>query len=387
MGTSGLGKLLSQNCSITSKSLNERSSRSQVKTLRSAVDMSIYLHRFVKKANTMEEFIMSVVSFIMRLKESKIEPIIVLDGKSRKEKAYVIKKRRKQRENLKQRIVTLQEQLKDSSDSDSGDEDKIDIEEKLSKLVKKCNTVRKTHIDVLKQVLTMMGIIYIHATGEADPLCASLVKSGIAHFCLSNDNDMLLYGCPVTYQNFIYNEHGATVTEYKLSNILVDLGITYNQFVDMCILIGTDYNRPFPGINTDLALELVRQYHTIENIIDNVYVINDTIIKKHRLNSPGGTKKWKYISKPDMEQFNYVNVREIITYTHDIGENIQETNYQLLTDEWFYGEQRLRLLEKFLIESAKLSPKDADEKTRRINVIWMNFVHRCNIECLNQTSV
>ena len=52
--------------------------------------------------------------------------------------------------------------------------------------------------------------------------------------------DLFLYGCPrvLRYLSLINN----TVIIYHLHSILNDIELTFNEFKEICVISGTDYN-------------------------------------------------------------------------------------------------------------------------------------------------
>lgn len=381
MGIFNLGKLIDGICDINKISLHTSTGPKII-----AVDSSIFMYRFLHNSKSYEEYVINIIKFVTKLKKLCIEPIFVLDGKSRQEKMLTLRKRERQKKNLNKRIANLKDKIatinSDSDDSNNSSDDeekntndktKVELSDELKKLIKKSSYITKKHIELLKTTLTMLGVIYIQSTGEADPFCAALVKAGVADCCLSNDNDIPVYGCPVTYQNFIFQNN--QVTEYKLNDILNELQITYPQFVDMCILMGTDYNNPIYGIKPEVAIEAIKTYGDIETILNNLDNINNTIVKYYRkLKYP----KLKNLKKPDMTYFDYNNVRNIFMETINIKQCIQHTNYNDMTHDWLYGQNRLSQLEQFLINSGGLNADTARHEIRYINGIWTNVTGRWN---------
>jgi flap endonuclease GEN len=84
------------------------------------------------------------------------------------------------------------------------------------------------------------GICYIIADGEADKLCASLVKTGKAWACLSDDMDMFVYGCPRVLRHMSLLKHNAII--YDFNQILTELNLSEKNFREIAVLSGTDYN-------------------------------------------------------------------------------------------------------------------------------------------------
>lgn len=379
MGISGLTGLIGDLCDIDTKSLTQVSNGFD----EVAIDTSIFLYRFLHNSESDAQYVMNIIKFIIKLKELMLEPIFVLDGRSGKEKASTQNKRRQQKQNIKDKISTLQIDMEEMTDDVIKNEMKVEMQ----KLIKKSITITRHHIELFKRTLTMLGIVYIHCKGEADPLCAALVKQGVAKFCLSNDNDLLAHGCSITCQNFRFSNNHVTV--YQLKDILENLNINYEQFVDLCILLGTDYNRPLFGITPDIAYDCVAKYDNIETILNNLDKINSTIVKKYKdieLYKQKTIKNYKAkniknLKRPDTKSpdgFNYKKSRELFKQEVNIKDNIQSTNLSDLTYEWIHSNERLCNLEQFLIEIVELKPCEAKYKMQLINVIWSSVYYKKN---------
>jgi flap endonuclease-1 len=379
MGISKLGKFVDDTCDVKTVPLTQVSHE----PTEVAVDTSIFLYRFLHNSNNDSDFVMNIIEFIIKLKRLMLEPIFVLDGKSGKEKTTTLNKRRQQRQNMKNQIVELQNKLENidsdtASDSDDSNEISIyDIKQKIQKLEKKSTSINRSHIKLFKKTLTMLGVAYIQCKGEADPVCAALVKQGITKFCLSNDNDMLAHGCCLTCKNFKFiNNH---VTVYHLDHILKRFNINYDQFVDMCIMLGTDYNKPIFGITPAIALECIQKYNKIEIVLENMDEINSTIIKFHRIKYGKNIKNLKRPDRKSNDSFNYEIVRNKFKENVNIKESIQSTNLGDLTYEWLNSNNRLINLRNFLMDIVGMSAYQAKCKVQTINLYWTSISYKRNI--------
>lgn len=373
MGIPKLSKYIDEKCNSKPESLSQVSSS----PCEIAIDSSIFLYRFIHNSDEISEYIYNIIKFIIKLKLLALEPIFVIDGKSGKEKSITQNKRRQQRLNIKEKIVKLQSKLDDKSDSDSDSESDLAIMQTIQKLTKKSSAITKRHVDLFKETLTMLGVTYFHCKGEADPMCAALVKKGIAKFCLTNDNDILVHGCNMTCQNFRFTNNQVSV--YNLNQILKDFGITYDQFVDMCIILGNDYNQPIFGMTPAIALDCVKKYNNIETILNNIDEINNTIVKAHRQQSKD--VKIKNLKRPNRkcpESFDYVRSRKLFKNEYNIKDNIQSTNLYDFTHEWINSNERLINLEKFLRSMANMEETEARINVQRINIIWSSMCYKRN---------
>lgn len=148
----------------------------------------------------------------------------------------------------------------------------------IIRLQKKIQNIDHNDIQDLKKFFDMIGISYITANGEADDLLALLYKKNIIQACQSDDMDMLPKGCGNVIQ---INNKG--ITQYVLKEILDNLELNYNQFVDLCILLGSDYYTTYlPKIR---AIELYNIFKAPENpSLENfvkVYSHRDINIQTH----------------------------------------------------------------------------------------------------------
>ena len=57
---------------------------------------------------------------------------------------------------------------------------------------------------------------------------------------------------------------------YKLKDILSDLSLDNDQFMDMCILFGCDYTDKIVGIGPVNAYKMIKKYGNIETILGNL---------------------------------------------------------------------------------------------------------------------
>jgi 5'-3' exonuclease len=112
-----------------------------------------------------------------------------------------------------------------------------ELDERIAKLKKQSVGIEPEDIRDLKQFLDLLGIPHVTAKREAEDMLALLYKNNIIDACLSDDTDMLPKGCGNIIQ---INRTG--VTQFVLSDILKTLGFTHDQLIDLCILLGSDYD-------------------------------------------------------------------------------------------------------------------------------------------------
>jgi flap endonuclease-1 len=126
-----------------------------------------------------------------------------------------------------------------------------------------------------------MGVPWIQAPSEGEAQAAHLSKRGDADYCASQDYDSLLFGASRFVRNItisgrrklpsksIYVEVVPEVVE--LDEVLKELGITYEQLVDVGVLIGTDFNPDgIKGLGPKTALKMIKEYGSLENAVPHI---------------------------------------------------------------------------------------------------------------------
>jgi flap endonuclease-1 len=135
--------------------------------------------------------------------------------------------------------------------------------------------------DDSKKLLDLMGIPWVQAPSEGEAQAAHLAKRGDADYCASQDYDSLLFGAPRLIRNVtisgrrklpsknIFIEVVPEIVE--LETVLKECGITYEQLVDVGILIGTDFNPDgIKGLGPKTALKLIKEHGNIENVLPQI---------------------------------------------------------------------------------------------------------------------
>ena len=198
------------------------------------IDISIYLYRYVAE-NALVENVYLLLSIF---RHYNIRPVFIFDGMPPDEKLELLKKRKADKVKSEAEYNDLKKKLSQSN-SLSFDE-KQEITSSMDALKKKFVYLTKNHIQLTKQLINSYGATYIDAPGEADGLCASFVLSGKAWACMSDDMDMFVYGCNRILRYTSLLNHTAVL--YDVHGILDTLTMRHDEFKDVCVLSGTDYN-------------------------------------------------------------------------------------------------------------------------------------------------
>lgn len=230
MGIPNLNRYLKQHC----KSSINMIQLSELKGKVIVIDISIYLYRYVAE-NALVENVYLLLSIF---RHYNIRPIFIFDGMPPDEKLELLKKRKADKVKSEAEYNELKKKLSQSNSLSF--EEKQEITSSMDALKKKFVYLTKNHIQITKQLINSYGATYIDAPGEADGLCASFVLSGKAWGCMSDDMDMFVYGCPRILRYTSLLNHTAVL--YDVYGILDTLNMTHDEFKDVCVLSGTDYN-------------------------------------------------------------------------------------------------------------------------------------------------
>ncbi len=132
-----------------------------------------------------------------------------------------------------------------------------------------------------RRLLDLMGLPWFKAPGEGEAQAAYMNRKGDVDYCGSQDYDSLLFGANRLIRNItisgkrklpnksIYIDIVPEVT--TLERVLKECEVTYEQLIDIGILIGTDFNPDgIKGLGPKTALKLIKQYGSIENALPHI---------------------------------------------------------------------------------------------------------------------
>lgn len=263
MGIQGLAKLIAD---VAPGAIKENDIKSYFGR-KVAVDASMCIYQFLiavrQDGNMLQNEEGETTSHLMgmfyrtiRMVEHGIKPVYVFDGKPPQLKSGELAKRSERRAEAEKLLEAAQE---------AGEVENI---EKFNKRLVK---VTKQHNEECKNLLRLMGIPYVDAPCEAEATCAALVKAGKVYAAATEDMDALTFGTPLLLRHLTASEaKKLPIQEFHLSRALEDIGITQEQFIDLCILLGSDYCETIRGIGPKRAIDLIRQHKSIEEVMDNI---------------------------------------------------------------------------------------------------------------------
>jgi len=135
------------------------------------------------------------------------------------------------------------------------------------KYLKRCVTISNQQMNQCRELLLLMGIPYVDAPQEADSQLSYLCKNNMVYAVLTEDMDILTFGSPSIIRN-IFSK--TPPIQIELNNILDKLNISYEQFIELCILFGCDYCTHLNNINFTIIFNTFIKYKNIDETLDNL---------------------------------------------------------------------------------------------------------------------
>ena len=200
------------------------------------IDCSCILYR-ARSANLSP--ITVLASLLVRMRNAGIRAICIFDGRPPAAKSDTVESRRVVRKAVHKEMADIQSELKEQEQTLTLTE-KAAMETRHAALQKKAPVVSGSDKDEIKHLLYAAGVQFITAYGEADDVLAHLCRNGTLQAVISTDMDMFARDIPLLIIPETYDT--TVLTQLRLADILTGLDLTQNQFVDACVLMGSDYS-------------------------------------------------------------------------------------------------------------------------------------------------
>jgi len=240
----------------------------------------------------------------VRLVEAGIRPVYVYDGRPPQLKSKTLEERV---EKKKEAEVKWKEAVA-----------KGDLRDAWAKAVQ-TSRLTKSMAEDSKKLLNYMGIPWVQAPSEGEAQAAYMTQAGDVWASASQDYDSLLFGSlrlvrnlTITGKKFLRKTPGYYKLKpelIKLDETLRELDLTREQLVDMCILMGTDYNEGVKGIGPVKAYKLIKKYGTLERVLEGESISLGADIDAIRnifLNPPATADyelKWEDVDEDGLIEF------------------------------------------------------------------------------------
>lgn len=285
-----------------------------------AIDISLYLFKY--KAIFRDRWLSAFITLISVFRKNDIHCVFIFDGKAPKEKEEERKARAESREKIETKVYDIQHDLDEYHrtgdvtellqkvwEDNMGEhanrllapgKRKFDVkivEAYLDKIRAQVIRITEDDLKMAKQLFDILQVPYLQADDEAERFASQLCVRGIVDAVASEDTDVLAYGTPIFITKI--NTTDETCVEIHHETLMETMNLTPDQFTDLCIMCGTDYNNNMKGVGPETSYKLLVDYGSIEEI--------EKIIDK-KTGSP------KYNS----ECLKYERVRELFSVPEEI---------------------------------------------------------------------
>ena len=233
------------------------------------------------------------------LLELGIRPAYVFDGMPHKMKMRTIAERSERRAKAK----------RDWEDAVQ----KGDYQKAFSKATQSSKITNEI-VESSRILLTYLGIPVVQAPEEGEAQAAYMAMKGDVWAASSQDFDSLLCGAPRLVRNLTLTgkrkmpgkdeSKEISVELIHLEKVLQETKLTRHQLIDLCILMGTDFNEGVMGIGPKKGLKLIQEHRDLEGVMKVLQVEIEGyqeirhIFMEYETN-PEYSLEWKY---PDREK-------------------------------------------------------------------------------------
>lgn len=301
MGISGLLPLL--------KSIHVQKHLSEFSGQTLAVDGYVWLHRGAYACATelatgrsTRKYVDYAMQRVRLLRHYGIQPYLVFDGGPLPAKRGTENERRERREENLMRGNALAAQGRHAQ---------------ARELYCKCLDVTPQMAYQFIKALRAENVPYIVAPYEADAQLAYLERTGVVDGIITEDSDLLVFGC----KNVLFKLDSVSATLTSISR--KDFGSVNDasgglslrgwsdvEFRSMAILSGCDYLPSIPGVGLKTAWTLLRKHRTAENVIRALKLEGKKDVPR------GYLEAFKLAEKVFLHQRVYDPVQEKLVYLH-----------------------------------------------------------------------
>jgi len=288
MGVEGLYKYINKNChrAISNISIEELKGKYIIIDGMHHIYGELIYMRSKKKEIIREDgvnlsHIYGLINSLRYYLKYNIIPIFVFDGRASELKREKIEERKREKnkniEKIKELEKIIEENKNKEDKEDKEDEDKEEkkkeikrLEEEREKIYNRTIIMESVYINDWIKILKYLGLPVIRTEGEADNVCAMLMKkNNNIYGIMSDDTDMIMLGAPRILRKIPNNMF--TVIENKI--LLEEINSRYssmmkeerdkfgiNNLVEIGIIMGTDYGKIETKIKYNNVEELFMEY-------------------------------------------------------------------------------------------------------------------------------
>ncbi|KAJ8984474.1 hypothetical protein NQ317_006134, partial [Molorchus minor] len=189
-------------------------------------------------------YVQYCLKYVKMLQDYDIRPILVFDGKNLPAKSETEAKRRESRNKAKQRAAELL---------------RIGKTEEARTYLKQCINVTPDMASAVIKKCHTINVDCIVAPYESDAQLAFFNVKGVADIVITEDSDLVLFGCSKVLFKLDLQGRGYLVDATKIPDAMQIRPdrYTFDKFRYMCILSGCDYIESLRGIGLKKAQKFI----------------------------------------------------------------------------------------------------------------------------------
>ena len=218
------------------------------------------------KQEITKRWISSILDFAAVWTRQGCTPIFVFDGKPVAQKDKTREERKEAKVKKLKEIEELKNEIDVSDPLTHTPKMLIDLRKKMSHLT----VITKEQQEELTNTFKLLGIPYRIAKYDGEQLCSMMCREGIVSAVYSKDTDNLVYGCPLLLTDYAYTKKGDNgdpvpyYTAINYDDVIKELELSKEQFVDFCITLGCDFNERMPLIGPVKGYNLIKKHGSID---------------------------------------------------------------------------------------------------------------------------
>lgn len=227
---------------------------------RNTVNVTADLTQGIDKEEYLKTWVQMLIREVISFLEQGIIPVFVFDGKKKSELKKI--KWDKNAETNARTDSTIEELKEQINQLDPLSDEVAHLHEELKKKMRGRFKLEDHEPELMFNIISSLGIPYVMADSEAEQMCAWLCLNGICEAAYSVDSDTLPFGSPI----WIKEIERRQATIILLEPLLKTLGLTFNQYLEVCIASGCDFNNNISGLGIINVYKLIKNCEWIENL-------------------------------------------------------------------------------------------------------------------------
>jgi flap endonuclease-1 len=258
--------------------------------------------------------LIGIVQGLAKFLESDVTPVFVFDGGVSGLKADEVAERREQRERYEAELETARER------------DDVTAAE-ISTLESRTQRLTEVIQTTSRELLELLDVPVIEAPAEGEAQAAHMARRDHVDYVGSEDYDTLLLGAPLTLRG-LTSKGDPELMDFEAT--LDEHDLTWEQLVDVAILMGTDFNEGVSGVGPKTAVKLIHEHGDLWGALDarEAYVEGADRIRELFLN-PDVTDDYEFSEEIDPD---LAAARAYVTEEWEVPEGEVERGFERIEE-------------------------------------------------------